>query len=409
MAPDITNPGVVEIASQGYPKAPDGGSPAPTNSDSARVADQAMPPASLDSVSSADPAPPLNPILPANQGNPLGLPDDLTIPAPNPIPLTDVQDVNVMTEGGAPVNPRAFLISQAGSIAIDSAESIQESVIGFSDAAIDIIIVLSGSTFAALTAGNLVIRFFCSDGVVAQTTLSLAALQALGAVATATVPLFPPIFGRTIVGTQTIVTAFQGPGLLSATFTVQRTGDPVSYNDGELVPLTDPTISQTVNVGVQGAVTNLVIVTDNETGGLPNSASVNLRLTFQMPQSFLTKGISLAGRPVDFEAIDANREIAVMAAFYLVIPNFNANGESIVRNIASATGVQLGALVSFDTARYAGETISQVDPTVTQNVVIDSGPPTGVPPIQVSIGAPAFSVNPADQVLVNGTPINILP
>jgi hypothetical protein len=494
MTIDITNPGVVEVADQGYPRAPDGGTPAPTNAD-VRVVDQAEPPAPLDTVFSTNPPPPLAPVLPANQGNPLGLPVNPTIPAENPVRagvvndacslklfldgctfavltagnisvtiildsgtrftftqtlgnlqalggtnqatllfsptpgnfivgaimtvvalqgpglqvptttgsvqraalgsqegeivpissiatsqtitarLSDTLTTDLMQDGTPPVDPKAYLVSQVGSVQIDAAEAIQESVIGFRDTSINADLHLNGCTFAALTAGSLVVKFYCSDGTVAQASLSLADLQALGAVSVATVLLFPPIFGRIIVGTQAIVTALQGPGLATPSyFTVQRTGDP-GYETGELVEQTNLLISQTVNTGVLGAASNVVTVTDNETGGVPTYASVNLRLTFQMVQSFVARGIPLNGRPIAFEAIDSSRPIVIMADYYLVVTNFN----NVSENLVGDGGLQLGTLISFDTARYAGEMIFQVEPTATQDVTIESAPVLGIP------------------------------
>lgn len=384
MAPDINNPGVVEVANQGYPRAPDGGTPAPTN-ENVRVADQAEPPAPLDTVFSTNPPPPLQPVNPADQGNPLGLPVNLTVPAQDPVLLADVQDINTAIDGDPPVNPKTFLVSQAGSIETDSAEAIQEGVIGFPDTTINIVLDLTGCQFVNLTAGSLLIRFYCSDGVIASVTLSLADLQALGPVTTATVALSPATTGKIIVGTQTVVTAFQGPGLATASFTVQRAGNP-AYITGELVPATNALIGQTVNVGVQGAASNVVTITDNEVGGPPQITSVNLRLTFQMLQSFISNGVALNGRPIDFEEIDASRPILIMAAFYLVIANANDDGSTIVTGSLATTGMQLGAIVSFDTARYAGEMIFQVSPYATQDV----GFPTGDPPSVILPPAPGI-------------------
>lgn len=364
---DINNPGVVEIADQGYPIAPDGGTPAPTN-ENVTIADQAEVPAPLDTVTSADPAPPLTPFLPANQGNPLGLPVNLTVPAENPVLLTDVQNVDTAIDGDPPVNPRSYLVSQVGSIPIDTAEALVNYTIGVLSALCNVKMTLASCTFAALTAGNLVITIFFSDGTNTVTTLTLGDLQALGAVSTGQIS-FLPSATKIIIGARMVVTALQGPGLLipGTLATVQRVG----FTDGELIDATQIAVSQTAIGGTSGVVPNVVVVTDDATGLSPTAGTVNLRLTFTMLRPFSANGVSLVGRPIAFQEIDANRPILVMADYYLVVSNADPIGPDIV-----PLGIEPGALISFDTARYAGEMIFQVDPFATQNV----GPePLGVP------------------------------
>jgi len=495
MTIDITNPGVVEIANQGYPRAPDGGSPAPTN-DNVRVADQATPPAPLDSVFSTNPPPPLQPTLPANQGNPLGLPTNLTVPAENPVLAGVVNDVcslklfldgctfaaltagnititiildsgtrftftqtlsNLQVLGGTdqatllftptpgnfilgaimtvialqgpglqvptttgsvqrdtlssqdgeivpissiatsqtittrlsdtlttdlmeddtpPANPKAYLVSQVGSIQIDAAEAIVDYTIGVLSALCNVKMTLSGCTFDLLTAGNLVITIFFSDGTNTVTTIALGDLQALGAVATGQIP-FAPTPGKIIIGARMVVTALQGPGLLipGTVATVQRVGSP----DGELIDVTQIAVSQTVVGGTSGVVSNVAVVTDDATGLPPTVNTVNLRLTFAMTRSFTANGISLVGRPVTFQEIDVNRPILIMADFYLVVANNDPNDGAVV-----PLGIEPGALISFDVARYAGELIFQVDPFATQNV--GAGTPIELPGTQPQVG-----------------------
>jgi hypothetical protein len=387
MAIDINNPGVVEIADQGYPKAPDGGEPAPTAID-VRIVDEATPPAPLESVFSADPAPPLLPFLPANQGNPLGLPVNLTVPAQDPVPLAQVQDVNLMLGGIPPVDPRDFIISQVGSMEINAAEAIYEAVVAYPSVPCNIHIVTAGCTFDLLTAGDLSLTIYYSDGTSSFHFFSLATIQALGAVLDGRID-FTPTPGKMMTGARLDVNAFQGPGLIASSYAeVQRTILPPGATDEDIIPETSILISTSVVSGTSGIARNIVVITDNETGLFPDFNTVNLRLTFALVESFYAKGIVLNGRPVTFEAIDFNRPILIMAEYYLVVTNDGPDGQSIAPG-----GIVLGDVISFDRARYAGEMIFQIDPHATQNVtatgggnspvmpfdtVVDAAPPVGI-------------------------------
>jgi hypothetical protein len=149
-------------------------------------------------------------------------------------------------------------------------------------------------------------------------------------------------------------------------------------------------------------------ITDYETGGAPDANSVNLKITVATGQASLDSyGISLSGRTLQFTAgawippgTTPQRQISLVGALVLVVPNKDADGNPF----AWPLGPAAGTVVTVDVARTSSDVTFLLLGQV-QNVV-PSTDPLLTPDSTVETTLPVQEVLVSEQQTVVGTPVD---
>lgn len=165
----------------------------------------------------------------------------------------------------------------------------------------------------------------------------------------------------------------------------------------------------TISTNTQQSLRNYMIsaVTDYETGGAPSSDTVNLKIVFASGQALDSYGVSLSGRTLQFTfggwippGTTPQREISLVGALVLVVPNHDADGNSFLW----PAGPAAGTVVTVDVARTSSDVTFELRGQV-QNVVPSTNPlldPDGT----IETTLPVQEVDVSQQQTSVGTPVD---
>jgi hypothetical protein len=364
----------VSPASQGFPRAPDGGTIVPTPIDTLPPNRQAFAPAPLVNPFPIEPTAPLAPVQPAKVGPPM-IPVAFTVVPP-------ALEVAVVAETLVPVNVPNFVVTDQGSYQSTASAALVDYIIAIvvdNDTGLPPVLTPPPLVPPQTAAVNLLVSLVPNGKPLTSYGVSLA--------------------GRNVQFTVSLSAAAR---VISA----NGVADITVPNAGFI-----PVVGDTAIVAGQPYVVNQVV--DALTGLYPTPASLNLKVTLTGAGFTINDKV---GQTAQFfvSVTVAERPILVYSDFAVVVPVNDANG---VPFLPAA-----GDIFAVDTARYDAELVSQNTGAGEQNVVpstqalpLGFTAPAGSLPVYLpALGAPSsglpvpsFVVN--DQQLTSGTPKDITP